>query len=82
MRDVPQKLALLSTAEIPVGRGRRFGSAMGPVLNQLFGGWQTNWQVTSDVTIALRYGVFVPSSSVVSHEQVRQFLYTGVTLAF
>lgn len=49
-------------------------------------GWEpdvyVNWQVTSDVTIALRYGVFVPSSSVVAHDEVRQFLYTGVTLAF
>jgi hypothetical protein len=44
--DVPQKLALLSTAEIPVGSGRRFGSDLNGVLNHLLGGWQTNWQVT------------------------------------
>jgi len=49
-------------------------------------GWEPdiymNWQITSDLTLAARYGVFIPSSSVLSHQETRQFLYTGVTLAF
>lgn len=41
-----------------------------------------NWQITSDVTLAMRYGVFFPTSTVIQHEAPRQFFYTGVTFAF
>jgi hypothetical protein len=41
-----------------------------------------NWQITSDVTLAVRYGIFFPTSNVIQHEANRQFLYTGVTFAF
>jgi hypothetical protein len=44
--DVPQKLSVLSTWELPFGRGRKHGSAMNPVLNGLVGGWQLNGNLT------------------------------------
>jgi hypothetical protein len=49
-------------------------------------GWEpdvyVNWQLVSDVTIALRYGVFVPNPSAYSDAASRQFLYLGATFAF
>ena len=42
-----------------------------------------NWQITSDVTLAARYGVFIPgNATLVSHSELRQFVYAGVTFAF
>ena len=41
-----------------------------------------NWQVSSDVTVALRYGVFVPSSRNFQSHDARQFLYATVTYGF
>ena len=41
-----------------------------------------NWQITSDVTFALRYGVFFPGSAIVADENPRHFFFTGVTFAF
>jgi len=41
-----------------------------------------NWQITSDVTIALRYGIFFPGSAIVSDGDPRQFIGAGVTYAF
>ena len=40
-----------------------------------------NWQIKSDVTLALRYGLFFPSLALPEHD-VRQFLYGGLTFAF
>lgn len=41
-----------------------------------------NWQVTSDVTLVLRYGVFFPNDDVIENDDVRQFFYGGLTFAF
>lgn len=41
-----------------------------------------NWQITSDVTLAVRYGIFFPDDNLLSHQSPRQFVYTGVTFAF
>jgi hypothetical protein len=41
-----------------------------------------NWQVTSDVTLVLRYGVFFPNGDVVVSDDTRQFFFGGVTFAF
>jgi hypothetical protein len=40
-----------------------------------------NWQFTSDLTWATRYGVFVPGDAI-PDRKARQFLYTSLTLAF
>ena len=41
-----------------------------------------NWQITSDVTLALRYGIFFPGAAIVSDDKPRQFFGAGVTYAF
>jgi hypothetical protein len=56
-----------------------------PTLEGRYLGWEPdvyiNWQITSDVTLALRYGIFFPSSDVISDES-RQFFFAGLTFAF
>lgn len=37
--NVPQALTISAVAEVPVGRGRRWGSHMNSALNQAIGGW-------------------------------------------
>jgi hypothetical protein len=42
-----------------------------------------NWQVASDVTLALRYGAFFPNKDAFGPTStVRQFFFGGITLAF
>ncbi|MBI1370194.1 MAG: hypothetical protein GC162_16270 [Planctomycetes bacterium] len=41
-----------------------------------------NWQVTSDVGLALRYGVFFPGTAITADHDARHFLFTGFTYAF
>jgi hypothetical protein len=41
-----------------------------------------NWQITSDVTIAIRYGIFIPGAAIVNDSENRQFFGAGVTYAF
>jgi hypothetical protein len=41
-----------------------------------------NWGITSDVTLATRYGIFVPGDGIAGDHQVRQFLYSGLTFSF
>jgi hypothetical protein len=41
-----------------------------------------NWQITSDVTMVLRYGVFFPNGDVISNDDTRQFFFGGLTFAF
>jgi hypothetical protein len=51
-------------------------------------GWEPdvflNYQITSDLTLAIRYGVFFPGSDEFSglSDKVRNLFYTGVTYAF
>jgi hypothetical protein len=48
-------------------------------------GWEPdvfiNWQVTSDLTLAFRYGIFFPSSEAFPDDDVRQFFSFTATLA-
>jgi Carboxypeptidase regulatory-like domain/TonB dependent receptor len=37
--DVPQRFVLSSVLDLPIGRGRRFGGNMNPVVDKLIGGW-------------------------------------------
>lgn len=54
--------------------------------DQRYLGWEPdvylNWQMTSDLTFALRYGVFFPNDENFPEDDVRQFFFGGVTLAF
>ncbi len=49
-------------------------------------GWEpdifTNWQITEDLTLAVRYGLFFPGSAITGERNVRQSLYVGLTYAF
>lgn len=40
--NVPQALVISSVLELPVGRGRAWGSSMNPVLNQVLGDWSVD----------------------------------------
>jgi hypothetical protein len=44
--DVPQKLCVLGTYEIPVGRGKKIGTSMNSFLDAVVGGWQLNGNLT------------------------------------
>jgi hypothetical protein len=44
--DVTHGFVLSYVYELPVGRGRKYGSGMNPVLNAIAGGWQTSGIVT------------------------------------
>jgi len=41
-----------------------------------------NWQVASDVTLSTRYGLFFPGDAIVVDQDVRQFLFSSVTVTF
>jgi hypothetical protein len=41
-----------------------------------------NWQMTSDITLAIRYGIFFPDEGNFASDKPRQLLYAGVTFAF
>jgi len=49
-------------------------------------GWEPdlyiNWEVVSDLTLTLRYGVFNPNTKAFANDKARQFLYTGAVIAF
>jgi hypothetical protein len=57
-----------------------------PTTDECFLGFEPdlylNWQITSDITLALRYGLFVPGSAIVNNDNPRNFFYMGVTFAF
>jgi hypothetical protein len=64
------------------GKMDRAGGFDERTTNNRFLGWEPdfymNWQISSDVTVAVRYGIFFPSTAVVS-DHYRQFVYVGVT---
>jgi hypothetical protein len=51
-----------------------------------FLGWEPdiylNWQLTSDLTLALRYGLFFPNDENFPNDDTRQFFFAGLTFAF
>lgn len=40
-----------------------------------------NWEMTSDLTLSGRYGIFFPSGAILSSPKDRQFIYVGLTYA-
>jgi len=60
--DIPQVLTLSYVIQLPVGRGRRWGSTWSQPLNALLGGWQTNglWRIDNGQPVALSYGGNTP----------------------
>jgi len=57
-----------------------------PTRSNSYLGWEPdvfiNWQVTSDVTFAARYGIFMPSDDAFESDTPRQFFSIGLTFAF
>lgn len=55
-----------------------------PTQDGRFLGWEpdfyVNWQVSSDVTLALRYGIFFPNEDVIGSDEARQFFSTSITI--
>jgi hypothetical protein len=41
-----------------------------------------NWEIATDITLALRYGIFIPSDHEFASNSGRQFVFAGVTFAF
>ncbi len=58
------RATLAGTYELPVGKGKRFGSSMHPVLNGAFGGWQLSGIYTYRSGEFLRF----PAAQVVSDQ--------------
>ena len=53
--DIPQVLQFSYVYALPVGRGKRFGGSMNPILNGFVGGWQLNgiWRFQSGRPVIL-----------------------------
>jgi hypothetical protein len=53
--DIPQVLQFSYVYALPIGRGKRFGSDMNPILNGFIGGWQLNgiWRFAAGRPIVL-----------------------------
>jgi TonB dependent receptor len=45
--DAPRAVSIVSSYELPFGKGRRFGRTMRPLLNGIAGGWNVNAQWTA-----------------------------------
>ena len=41
-----------------------------------------NWQITSELSLPIRYGVFFPGQAISADKDPRHFLYAGVAFAF
>ncbi len=46
------------------------------------GDFYMNWQVTSDVSLSMRYGIFFPGSAISGDSSPRNFFFLGVSYAF
>lgn len=57
-----------------------------PTTDDRYLGWEPdvylNWQITSDIALALRYGVFFPGKAMVNDEHPRNFFFAGITFSF
>ncbi len=51
--DVPNSFALSYVYELPVGKGRKFGSHLNPVVDAVVGGWQSSaiWTIQSGLPL-------------------------------
>jgi hypothetical protein len=76
----------LGTDLFAYSKMNREGGSDEPSFTGRFMGWEPdvylNWQVTSDVTLAARYGIFFPDSSTLQSSDPRQFVFVSVTYSF
>lgn len=54
--DARHRISLGGVWELPVGRGRKFGAAMHPVLDAILGGWSTSHLFMWNSGVFLRFG--------------------------
>lgn len=63
--DISQVLQFSYVYELPIGRGKKLGGNMGPVLNAIVGGWQTNgiWRFDTGqpIILTLNGGTGIPT---------------------
>jgi len=68
------------------GKFNTDGGFTEPTTDDWYLGWEPdvymNWQITSDIALALRYGVFFPGSAIVNDEHPRNFFFAGITFSF
>ncbi len=80
------KRVQLGTDVFAFSKYNREGGIDEPSDTARFLGWEPdaylNWQVTSDVIFAARYGVFFPDPSSLPTDKARQFLFLNVTYSF
>ena len=53
--DVPHKFSFSGVFEVPVGKGKKFGSDLPRVAEMAIGGWQLNWNLTLQSGWAIDY---------------------------
>jgi hypothetical protein len=57
--DRPRQFTLAATYDLPVGRGKAFGSGVGAVADRLIGGWQVSGIYTAQSGPVLNWGAVV-----------------------
>ena len=73
--NIPQSLVVSAVWELPVGRGRHFGSNMNPVLNAVVGGWDVDAIVTMQK--GNPFTITAPNNTAWSPAQIRANRYCG-----
>lgn len=68
------------------GKLNENGAVEEPTANNTYLGTEANvfanWRINSDLSVALRYGVFFPGQAILTDHDERHFFFSGVTLAF
>lgn len=64
-QDIPQRFSIATIFDVPVGRGRRFGSHMNGWETALLGGWQvsTIWAAQSGTPLGFGNALLAPGNS-------------------
>jgi hypothetical protein len=78
--DIPQRLVMNGTYEVPFGKGRKYGAHAGWLLNGLLGGWQTNGIFTIQSGLPLQFtatGVPAYGGSRPSYSSTNPSAFTG-----
>jgi hypothetical protein len=79
--DIPQKFNFGGVYELPVGRGRHFGSDMPRLLNQIAGGWELNWNFSRYRGWVVQYpnaAQVTPGSAALDNPTTAQYFNTSL----
>ena len=75
--DVPHRLSISGIVELPFGRGRRFLSNAGGIVEGILGGWQLEGVYTYQAGFPIAFGSFNATSGATSGD----LFYNGGTIA-